>query len=289
MKKRFILIPIIAIAFVTFVWIAKSIYSEELRQLTHRADGALGSEVFDRAEHYYRKALLWNPFSDNLRRGLGLALVGQGRFGEAEKILNGVLLRNPKDELVLDGLARICLAQSRLEEAETYTRRITEINPETVFAYPHLTEIYRRRGDYKRAERYGIAAIRNARHLPAIPPDWRMEPMKVMIDIFTETQRFEEARKGIELLARLYPEAEVGMIFELAKTNEYLKNKGDAIETWEKFLQISKDYSNRPTLNNFQRERAFAEQRLKEIEKGNFLTPPSPKNRLNWGEIPKTE
>lgn len=35
------------------------------------------------------------------------------------------------------------------------------------------------------------------------------------------------------------------------------------------------------------KERDFAQKRLEEIEKGSFLTPPSPKNRLNWGEIPE--
>lgn len=254
----------------------------------------LGNSQPEMAEYHFRIARKYNPFSLDLKGNLGEALVELGKYEEAEPLLRARLAKESGfNYLSLSALTKLCIAQNRLDEAEQYAwqleksdKRLAEFGGPLTDAYAHLTEIYRRRGDYKKAEEYGIKAIENAKWLPPTPIFLREAPMKALVDFYNESGQYDGAEVMLLTMAVHYPN-EPDRYFELAKTEEYRKDKAAALEAWQKFLKLSSDYVDEyHPYKTFDIERTFAQKRLIEIEKGNFLKPPSPGARVNWGEIP---
>lgn len=267
------------------------LYVRELNYREYVASSAYGTRAYARAEHEYRRALRLNPFSHLFKGGLGLSLVGQKKYAEAEPLLREVVKKWPRDVFILNGLATVCLASSKLNEAEELSKRIIEVDPNSVYAYPHLTEIYRRRGDYEKAEEYGIKAIEAARYLPPEPKYLRNEPAKQFAVVLNEAGRYDEALAIVDQILK-YDDHDVIALFEFAKIDEYLKEKQAALNNWALLLKAMTDYElPKPySHQDYTLHRAFAQKRIEALEHGEpFLTPPSPQNRLNWGEIPKQQ
>ncbi len=274
-KNAQILILVLSIA---LAGVVAAYYRAELNNRIFRGDLALMGKAFGSAEAHYRFSLKLNPFSTYVKGGLASALIGQGKHDEAESILKKLLSKHPNDEFLLYGYAQLNLAKNNHSEAEKAAQQIISINPKTTKAYSILAKLYRDEKQYEKAEDFAIKAIENAKYLPADPTYLRAAPMKDLVEIYNETGRYGESISIIGEILKFHND--VSCLFELGKLNEYLKSGVAAKDSWQLFLKHADQ--------KFTAERAFAEKRLYEIEKNNFLNPPTSLSaKTSWGEIPR--
>lgn len=278
-RRAFIFFTIAIVLVLGVFW-----YVREIRYLKRTGWLSVASGDPYYAEKIYRLGVKLNPFSEQFQLGLAHSLLLQPNYDEAEKEYLKLYQRMPDSIAVLGGLSDVYLNQGRLDESEELCERILRLNREDPISYLNLAEIYRRRGDYDMALNFGMKAMEFSKHIAFHNPNMTLAGKKT-VEILNEKSNYNEA---IALMAEMlkYFSDDKMTIFELGKAQEYLHEKDRAHAAWKDFLRITEDDFKKSRA--FAKERAFAEERLIEIEKGNFLTPPSPKNRLNWGEIPKS-
>lgn len=120
----------------------------------------------------------------------GEKLFGEGRIDEARALFQTAVEECPGNALAWNNLAVLALMDSRDREAESHLRRALEVKSDYLEARFNLVEIYRRRGDLRRAAR------ELARVLEFQPGD--LPTIKALAQLHIEMGEPEKARRLLE-------------------------------------------------------------------------------------------
>ena len=179
----------------------------------------LQNEQFDKAEHFYRKAIEKFPFFMRAHSGLARVLIQQGRIGEAIKEFENILLSGnpepsiltmmgyaflfkeqavpaetayrqaillkPEDVNAWLGLAKSLILQERYFEAKSVIENILEKNPYRKELWFILANIHMALDEVQKA----ITAIETARSLGLVTPD----AMATLGDLYLQSDQAENA------------------------------------------------------------------------------------------------
>ena len=101
-----------------------------------------------------RKVISQNPENHEALNYLGYTLVERNeRLEEAEKLIKEAVRLEPENGAYLDSLGWLYFKQGKLSFARYYLLKAARLEPDPEI-YGHLSELYRRLGDAKKAEHY---------------------------------------------------------------------------------------------------------------------------------------
>jgi len=112
-----------------------------------------------------RKTISQDPKNDEALNYLGYTLVERNeKLDEAERLIKEAVRLGPENGAYLDSLGWLYFKKGRFSFARYYLLKAIRLEPDPEI-YQHLTELYQRLGDTKKAEYYRQKAISN----PAAP------------------------------------------------------------------------------------------------------------------------
>jgi predicted Zn-dependent protease len=134
---------------------AKRAYEIEkgnLWYMTMLGDIYLQEKKLDSAALYYDKAVLAFPENDQLKMTAGSIYSEKGDFGKAADIYSGLERKYGTGNNVTVLAVRNLLNAGQVDEAEEKVQYVLNDNPENILFNGILAEIYKNKGDRKRAE-----------------------------------------------------------------------------------------------------------------------------------------
>ncbi len=147
------IIVLAALVFYLFLMIFLNHESRVERMLHEIQKGYryIEGEKYKKAEGHFR--ILRRKYNHpEIRNGLAIALMRQGKFGESEKILKK-LIKSSNDEVYLANLGNLYYREGRLKDAMLIYGRILRKNPDSYNALNNLATCYMDRGEYQKAEK----------------------------------------------------------------------------------------------------------------------------------------
>ena len=171
-----------------------------VKQLAHNADqplGAINNAHFaiqqlkpKTAEKWYRKALVWDPYSAGIYQEFAVFLSGEGRTEEAETFLLKATELEPGNAYWVYLLALSAAEQGKLDKALKYFQQSIERDPQFTRAWYNLGLLYAQQNEVEKS----IDALRMAERHGDNNPEY---PYALATVLMRDPQRIQEAIQAL--------------------------------------------------------------------------------------------